>query len=163
MKRVRKFGPNAFKPKMPMAAPRMKKFAGGGDVGDVSEEGLKARGFKPFDPRDPKEADLLKRLGVPLKEIVRIRNDAIVAGKKEPYRGSGRAFKAPIIGRDEKTGSDYMMLPEDERAPYKKMVKPLGTHKLGDDKNKAKKAFAKGGMVRGGGCESKGKTRGRFV
>jgi hypothetical protein len=181
-KKMPRFGSSSIKmPRMPKPPkPRVKKFAEGGDV-EFSEERLKERGYKPFDPRDPKEADLLKRLGIPYEEIVRIRNNAIVAGKKEPYRGSGKAFREPITGYDEETDSHYLMLPEDKRAPYKRMVTPLGTYKPNKNKKDgvevviprkvsgdSVKKMASGGSVssaskRADGCATKGKTRGKFT
>ena len=151
---------------------------------EMSDEEAAARGYKTFDPRDPKEAHLLRQLGIPYEEIVRIRNNAIVAGKKGPYRGSGKAFRAPLFGHDEETGEYYLLRPDGDMpfssksAPYRGMVKPLGTYTPGKDPATTQrtetvvsrkssggsvKKYAKGGSVRGGGCEMKGKTKGKFV
>jgi len=145
---------------------------------EMSDEEAAARGYKAFDPRDPKEAHLLKQLGIPYEEIVRIRNNAVVAGKKGPYRGSGRAFREPIIGHDEENNSKYLIHPEDRSPPYKGMGRALGTYtpKKGRDmvertetvvsrksSGGSVKKYAKGGSVRGGGCEMRGKTKGKFV
>jgi hypothetical protein len=46
-------------------------------------------------------------------------------------------------------------------------IRALGRKMSGDEEGKKKggaiKAYAKGGSIRGGGCETKGKTKGRFV
>ena len=47
---------------------------------------------------------------------------------------------------------------DEEKTPARPPARPPARHRM----TPAKK-FAKGGMVRGGGCETKGKTKGRFV
>jgi hypothetical protein len=52
--------------------------------------------------------------------------------------------------------------PEEEFAPNYRT--PIGYKDLQEYKSGGKtKGYAKGGSVRGGGCESRGKTKGRFV
>lgn len=164
MQRIPKYTAGMFKKKMPrfgassIRMPRMpkppkpKKFDEGGRV---KEEVL------AYDPRDPRVADLLKRMDVPYEDIVRLRNRAVVRGKTGPYRGSGRAFKEPIIGYDQKANEYYLIESEESRLPYKGRGEKLGNARL--------ESRASGGRIkssashRGDGIAKKGKTRGKFV
>lgn len=160
MKRMPKYTAGMFKRKMPrfgaapikkprmprppkpsVKKPRVKKFQDGGSIDEQVVE---------FDPRDPKVADLLKRMNVPYEEIVRMRDRAIVRNKTGPYRGSGRAFKEPITGYDEETGEYYLIQPDDPKKPYKGKGRKLDTFR-----------YNKGGSI--DGAAVRGKTRGRFV
>ncbi len=151
-KKMPRFGAMApKKPRMPRPPkPRIKKFEEGGPV----EEEVIA-----YDPRDPKVADLLARMKVPYEDIVRLRNRAVVRGKTGPYRGSGKAFREPIIGYDQKSNEYYLIQPEDSASPYKGKGERLGTAKID--------SRAKGGVMssccRGDGIAKRGKTRGKFV
>lgn len=153
-KKMPRFGASSIKmPRIPKPPkPRVKKFDGGGKV---------LEGVADYDPRDPKVADLLKRMDVPYEDIVRLRNRAVVRGKSGPYRGSGKAFKEPIIGYDQKSNEYYLVKPEDEYVPsYKGKGEKLGTVKVD---NKASGGKVKSSCCRGDGIAKKGKTRGKFV
>ena len=164
MNRIPKYTAGMFKKKMPrfgassMKMPRMpkppkpKKFDEGGRV----EEEVVA-----YDPRDPKVADLLKRMDVPYEDIVRLRNRAVVRGKTGPYRGSGKAFREPIIGYDQKSNEYYLIESEENKPPsYKGKGERLGTVKI---ESKASGGKIKSSCCRGDGVAKKGKTRGKFV
>ena len=164
MNRIPKYTAGMFKRKMPrfgassMKMPRMpkppkpKKFDEGGRV----EEEVVA-----YDPRDPKVADLLKRMDVPYEDIVRLRNRAVVRGKTGPYRGSGKAFREPIIGYDQKSNEYYLIESEEHNPPsYKGKGERLGNAKI---ESKASGGKVKSSCCRGDGVAKKGKTRGKFV
>lgn len=144
-KKMSRFGASSIR--MPrIAKPRIKKLAGGGNV----DEEVVA-----YDPRDPKVADLLKRMDVPYEDIVRLRNRAVVKGKTGPYRGSGKAFREPIIGYDQKANEYYLMGPDTPQEPYKGRAERLGNAKVSNK--------ASGGRIRGDGIAKRGRTRGKFV
>jgi hypothetical protein len=131
--------------------PRVKKFAEGGETEEVVA----------YDPRDPKVADLLKRMNVPYEDIVRLRNRAVVRGKTGPYRGSGKAFREPIIGFDQKSNEYYLIESEEHNPPsYKGKGERLGNAKI---ESRASGGKIKSSCCRGDGVAKKGKTRGKFV
>lgn len=157
-KKMPRFGASSIKmPRIPKPPkPRVKKFAEGGEAEEKEE-------IIGYDPRDPKVADFLKRMNVAYEDIVRLRNRAVVRGKTGPYRGSGQAFKEPIIGYNERTDEYYLVKPDssDEYVPpYKGMGRKLGTVKI---ENKASGGKVKSSCCRGDGIAKKGKTRGKFI
>lgn len=154
-KKMPRFGAPGIKmPRIPKPPkPRIKKFEGGGKA-ESDEEVVS------YDPRDPKVADLLKRMDVPYEDIVRLRNRAVVKGKTGPYRGSGKAFRQPIIGYDQKANEYYLMGPDTPQEPYKGRGERLGNARIA---GKAAGGRIKSSCCRGDGIAKRGKTRGKFV
>lgn len=72
--------------------------------------------------------------------------------------GSGRAAASEAPAR---SATSRAIRPNRPEPPRKS--KKIGSARKDMAEGGSVKAFAKGGVVRGGGCETKGKTRGRFV
>jgi len=99
-----------------------------------------------------------KRVGVPTS----VGEDFMTADKGKKFREGGnvKVSKADLM----KMGRGEL---EEHRLQHdimgkKGYAKGGGVESKGKTKGKMVR-MAKGGMVRGGGCESKGKTRGKFV
>ena len=184
MKRVRKFGSNAFKPKMPMAAPRMKKFDGGGTVPSAPKRKLRPEEAPNYNPMD----DLYKphspstrggrrgRRSPPIQQYDEIiitpesYRESLTPKEREKYdkeqrdlqqrRERNKIIQDEIERRNRSREFDRRNHIDPDT--YMRMFGRKGrvtTAKSGG----TMKSYAKGGMVRGGGCETKGKTKGRFV
>ena len=106
-----------------------------------------------------------KRVGVPTS----VGEDFMEADKGKKFREGGnvKMSKADLmkLGRQEmKEHKEELKEHSEEHKAMKKMgyAKGGGVESKGKTKGKMVR-MAMGGMVRGGGCESKGKTRGKFV
>lgn len=106
-----------------------------------------------------------KRVGVPTS----VGEDFMKADKGKKFREGGnvKMSKADLmkLGRQEmKEHKEELKEHSEEHKAMKKMgySKGGGVESKGKTKGKMVR-MAMGGMVRGGGCESKGKTRGKFV
>jgi len=106
-----------------------------------------------------------KRVGVPTS----VGEDFMTADKGKKFREGGdvKMSKADLmkLGRQEMKEHKEEL---EEHAEEHKAMKKMGYAKGGGVESKGKTKgkmvrMAMGGAVRGGGCESKGKTRGKFV